>query len=106
MPDQEWEQIAAVGVDSGIIWVGDPSYTMTPDTPFAIAGNWQEFVERTFEHQQNRVARWTKPEWGDIGVAVETGDGDGVYPVYVRRRAETGQIVELRVSFEPESEPI
>jgi len=100
MSDAEWEQVAEIGVDAGMVWVGDPCYTMTPDTPFAIAENWHDFVARVFERKRDRVARWTKPEWGDIGVVVEAGRGDGVYPVFVRRDPKTGHIVELRVVFE------
>jgi hypothetical protein len=105
MPNDEWEQIAAIGVDAGMVWVGDPCYTMTPDTPFAIAGNWQEFVSRFLEKLDNRVARWTKPDWGDIGVAFQPGNGDGVFPVYVRRDPANGEIVELRIAFDPSAEP-
>src|SRR4051794_31571786 len=80
---QDWDQIGAIGVDAGVVWLGDPCYTMTPDTPFAIASTWDDFVLRLFERKRNRVARWTRPEGWDVGVAVESGDGDGVYPVYV-----------------------
>jgi hypothetical protein len=49
MSDEEWEQVAQIGVDAGMVWVGDPCYTMTPDTSFAIAENWQDFVARVFD---------------------------------------------------------
>jgi hypothetical protein len=99
MAEDRWEQVAEIGVDAGIVWIGDPCYTMTPDTPFAFS-NWQEFVGQTFEREVDGVARWTGPMAGDIGVTVTTGGGDGVYPVQVRRDAATGGIVELRVLFE------
>jgi hypothetical protein len=100
MAEETWEQIADLAVDAGVVWIGDPCYTMTPDTPYAVANTWQDFVARMFERKQNRVARWTEDQVGDIGVAVESGVGDGVYPVFVRRLPETGQVGEVRVVFD------
>ena len=102
----KWEQVAEIGVDAGLVWVGDPCYTMTPDTPHAVAPNWDEFVPQVFQRMSNRVARFTKEDdWGDIGVVVESGIGDGVYPVLVRRDERSGRIAEVRVVFLPENGP-
>jgi hypothetical protein len=99
----DWEQIAAIGVDAGLVWLGDPCYTMTPDTPYVVAPSWQEFVRAVFAKMANTdIARFEKSDdWGDIGVAVQSGLGDGVYPVYVRRDSVSGRIAELRVEFLP-----
>jgi hypothetical protein len=101
----EWEQVAAIGVDAGMVWRGDPAYTMTPDTPYALAPSWQDFVRLVFEKMAGGdVARFVKnDDWGDTGVAVLTGMGDGIYPVYIRRDPETGRIAERRVEFLPRS---
>jgi hypothetical protein len=98
----DWEKIAEIGVDAGMVWVGDPAYTMTPDTPYPIAPDWQGFVNQVFQRpfERDRFARFEKnDDWGDLGVAVMSGTGDGVYPVYVRRDQSTGQVAELRVVF-------
>lgn len=98
----DWEKIAEIGVDAGMVWIGDPAYTMTPDTPYPIASDWQGFARRIFESpfDQQRFARFEKDDgWGDLGVAVLPGAGDGVYPVYVRRDQTTGEVAELRVVF-------
>ena len=100
-----WEKIAEIGVDAGMVWVGDPAYSMTPDTPYPIATTWQGFVQQVFQRpfETQGFARFEKVDgWGDVGVAVVSGDGDGVYPVYVRRDPTNGRVAELRVVFADE----
>src|SRR5438067_591497 len=104
--DSEWEQIAAIGVDAGVVWLGDPCYTMTPDTRYAIANTWDAFVQALITRMGNSdIARFEKQDgWGDVGVAVQSGFGDGVYPVFVRRDASSGRIAALRVEFLPSTD--
>src|SRR5467141_3671011 len=76
----DWEKIAELGVDAGMVWVGDPGYSMTPDAPYAIASSWQGFVDQVFQRpfEQRGFALFEKTDdWGDVGVAVESGMGDG-----------------------------
>jgi hypothetical protein len=55
-------------------------------------------VEQPFEKQG--LARFEKSDdWGDVGVAVMSGDGDGVYPAYIRRENGTGRVAELRIVY-------
>jgi hypothetical protein len=98
-----WEKIADIGVDAGMVWLGDPAYTMTPDTPYPVARDWDTFVAEVFARPFERqgFSRFEKADnWGDVGVAVMPRDGDGVYPVYVRRDGRTGRIAEVRISFD------
>jgi hypothetical protein len=98
----DWERIADIGVDAGMVWLGDPGYTMTPDTPYPISPDWQGFVDQVLDRpfEQQGFARFEKADdWGDLGVAVMSGYRDGVYPVYVRRQENTGRVAELRVVF-------
>jgi hypothetical protein len=105
-PVPDWEKIADIGVDAGMVWVGDPAYSMTPDTPYVIASDWDGFVKNVFERpfEGQGFARFEKADdWGDVGVAVMSGMGDGVYPLYVRRDPTTGRVAELRLVFIEES---
>src|ERR687887_2897492 len=71
-----------------MLWVGDPGYTMTPDTDYAVAADWDGFVEAVFDRpfETEGVARFLESDGrGDIGVAIESGKWDGVYPVHIRR---------------------
>jgi hypothetical protein len=37
---QQWEQAGECGVDSGMIWIGDPCYCVTPDADEHPAASW------------------------------------------------------------------
>jgi hypothetical protein len=101
----DWQRVGSISVDAGMIWIGDPCYTLTPDTPYAFGPTWDDFVAITVPKLEsgNGVARFTKADgWGDVGLAVHSGMGDGVYPVDVRRDRVTGRVAELRIVFLPE----
>jgi hypothetical protein len=46
-----------------------------------------------------------KARLGDVGIPFQPGNGDGVFPVYVRRDPANGEIIEQRISFDPSAEP-
>lgn len=64
-----------IGVDAGIVWIGDPCYIDSNDTPpFA---NWNEFCNKLYDGQPSFNAK----EFSE-GVCVSTLHGDGRYPIY------------------------
>jgi len=76
------KQIGQICIDTATCWIGDPCYHR-PENPFP-AGNYKEFKE---------------------GIAVVTGMGDGVYPVFAE--IANGRIKNILIDFDiyPESWP-
>lgn len=95
MLDQEkWEKVGVVGVDAGLLWLGDPCYCVTPDATEHPAKSWKEFCNKLF----CGTFQWNnKAGHEGLGVTAETGYGDGTYPVEVLR--EDGRIKAVRVRF-------
>jgi hypothetical protein len=95
---QQWEQAGVCGVDSGMIWIGDPSYCVTPDAEDHPAATWMEFCRQTDDMEAAKQFHFARGHAG-LGVCVRSGYGDGLYPVYVRRDAN-GRVKEARIVFE------
>lgn len=74
------KKIGEIGVDAGMIWIGDPCYCVTPDCNSHPAQTWKEFCSKikNYQHQQWNY-QTGKP---GLGVTVQSGYGDGCYPVY------------------------
>lgn len=95
-----WEKAGVIGVDAGLCWIGDPCYCVTPDANSHPAKTWDEFCEKLHRMETDGVAQWNYAlGHAGLGVSVETGYGDGTYPVYVRRNRE-GRVIEARVIFD------
>ena len=69
------KQIGFVTVDSGLIWVGDPSYVLPQDDGFPeeLGKNWDDFCNKL---NPNKITGFN-----GTGVCVSTTHGDGVYPI-------------------------
>jgi hypothetical protein len=81
------ELIGYVGVDSGMVWLGDPCYIAGRDS--------DALVDSILADQTGGIAT----PLGDLGgFAVTTPYGDGVYPVRVHRDAG-GRVLRLEVDF-------
>lgn len=87
----EWEKVGEVGVDAGLIWIGDPCYVVAKDSSHVWA-SWKKFCNAFLKKVSNGVA-----DFGNTGIAVESGEGDGCYDVFVRRK--DGMIKEARIVF-------
>jgi hypothetical protein len=96
-----WEQVGMIGVDAGLCWIGDPCYCVTPDATEHPAATWSEFCDKLFGSSEDvpKTRQWRyKRGHNGLGVSVETGYGDGTYPVYVKYNSE-GRVAEVRVVF-------
>ncbi len=95
----KWERAGYVGVDAGLVMVGDPCYQLldSPSGPHPIH-NWPAFCAH--HHNSGKGVTDLNDHWpnGHVGVVVNSGLGDGLYPVDIRRD-EQGNIAELRVKF-------
>lgn len=104
--DVSWEYAGRIGVDTGMVIVGDPRYFATPDADEHPAKDWKAFLGLLRRKQHRGIAQlhYRRGHAG-LGVVVGGFGGDGVFPVYVRRHGN--MVAEMRVDFlgEPEEEP-
>ena len=103
--EKEIVQIGEIGVDSGLVYIGDPCYVWKED---GIArkqiGDWDQFCNTL-----DGVPYPLHHAFGILGVVAASGLGDGRYPVYAT--IEDWVITSITVKFledgdEPEDEEI
>jgi hypothetical protein len=102
----ELKQIGTVSVDSGLIWIGDPLYVLHGRKPIDIGRSWQEFCNQHWprEEKTSRAVQYNHDGGHPgLGMAVATGFGDGVYPVYAE--IEDGLVVRVVIQFCDEFDP-
>lgn len=63
----DWERVGGLGVDAGLVWLGDPCY-IKDGVP------WDSVLEQRADAKEHSQ-----------GVCVSSGLGDGYYDVFVRR---------------------
>jgi len=80
-----------IGVDAGCIWVGDPCYIMGDDASFKV-DDWQEFCN-TLDFD----ATVQTPLGEGIGMLINSGYGDGCYPVDIEYSG--GRVAKVTITF-------
>jgi len=70
--------IGHIGVDAGLCWIGDPCYVMGDDASRRVH-DWGDFCKKLHNHP----SQYSAPLGEGTGLAVNTGYGDGSYPVYI-----------------------
>jgi hypothetical protein len=82
--------IGSVWVDAGCIFVGDPCYSITSDADHHVE-TWSEFCDRLFDKGHEVANGVVAPLNGHsgqaeagLGLVIDSGFGDGSYPVYVK----------------------
>jgi hypothetical protein len=100
---EHWQKIGEVGVDAGLIWVGDPCYIHHDNSEIEKewGKTWSEFCEILSEKEKGKYPTAVQFNYSlghpGLGVCVSSGYGDGCYPVFVKRK--DGMIKELKVVF-------
>lgn len=94
------EMVGHLSVDSGLMFLGDPCYTLghildrdirpNLDPPW-MSGSWCDFLDDLSEMEKG-----VHSTAGSL--VVNTGYGDGSYPVFIKRTKD-GRISEVRVVF-------
>jgi hypothetical protein len=96
------EKVGEIAVDAGIVMVGDPCYHLHAAKPLpnGFKNTWHSFVDSL----RDIVIHGNAAHQIDHHMAVVVGGfgGDGVYPVYIRRR--NGLVTELVVVFDGSDE--
>jgi hypothetical protein len=96
-------RIGTVGVDAGIVWIGDPCYIIHPNTgrlPEEVGKDWDDFckiLETKIDKDGCAQFSYDKGHAG-LGVVVPSGYGDGTYPVYATFNAD-GRVMSVTVRF-------
>ena len=103
MSEPNWKHAGIVGVDAGLIWIGDPCYVVTPDCTEHPAQSWSEFCDQIPSGTVCKQFNFRAGHEG-LGVCVSTYMGDGCYPVYVDRDI-AGRIRAVMVRFDEPEEP-
>ena len=88
-PLNEWVNIGTVGVDAGLMMIGDPCHSNGDEPANPLIGDWDKFcdyVQKKENQIHNNVACGIPFALGHDGAAVvtSTGYGDGVYDVYAK----------------------
>ena len=103
---KRWKKVGTFDVDAGLCWIGDPCYIIGNDELDYPYLNWNDFCNELFKKDKKGVAEWkhnetyTSTSCGK-GLTIQTGYGDGEYPVYVKRNTK-GVIIEVRIVFSEE----
>lgn len=92
------ELVGHIGVDAGCVYIGDPCYEIGSDTKGKFKGTWADFCGQVLDKQERGVAKipYEKGYEGQA-IVVNSGYGDGHYPVYVERK--NGVIARVIVDF-------
>lgn len=89
--------IGHIGVDAGLCWLGDPCYVLPKDATDKIGRDWGKFCDEFSKKKKQGCAEFNS------GVCVQTGWGDGYYPVYATF-SNDGRVSSVTVDFMGEDE--
>jgi hypothetical protein len=89
VPLNKWHKIGEVGVDAGLMMIGDPCYVSGDDPANAWISDWDKLCSEIWKEENQiygQVACEIPFTRGHSGAAVITssGYGDGVYDVYAK----------------------
>lgn len=99
------EQIGTVGIDAGLLMLGDPCYVINKELGRM---EWDQFLDKMYANSPigGNDLHWTvrapfpNPAAGDFraGIVTTTGYGDGEYPVFAEI-TEDGRVASVTVQF-------
>jgi len=102
MEEEKWEQAGECGVDTGLIWIGDPCYILGEDANQQPSKTWSEFCSTIDQEGPAQQYNYKNGDSG-LGVLVKGFDGDGCYPVFVKTD-KRGNVMEAKIVFSEVSE--
>jgi hypothetical protein len=96
----KWERAGTIGVDAGLVWIGDPCYLFNDENePPTLGATYEDFIDTLRDREVDNVARFPHANGKvGLGVALYTANGDGTYPVDVLRDV-AGRVLEVRIRF-------
>jgi len=73
--------IGHIGVDAGVVWIGDPCYILHTDKlPDTLGKDWDDFCDKLKNNKYSKSFNYQMGHEG-LGVCTSTKYGDGVYNV-------------------------
>jgi len=88
-----WEKIGEMSVDAGLCWVGDPCYILGDDATNRVT-DWDDFCSKL-----HKEGNHSQPLGRGTGIAINTGYGDGSYPVSIKTDSHSGRVMAIRIDF-------
>src|SRR3990167_7752029 len=71
--------IGQIGIDAGLVWIGDPCYILHEKLPSTVGKSWGEFCD-ILGSDFTKSFNFDRGHEG-LGVCTSTKHGDGSYPV-------------------------
>ena len=81
-------------VDAGCIWIGDPCYIMGDDASSRV----HDWIEG-FCNKLDNGKDVNKPLGEGIGLCINSGYGDGRYPVEIEHDSHSGRVKSVTITF-------
>lgn len=100
----KWVKIGEIGVDSGLVWLGDPCYILHRENgpPESVGKNWPEFCATLAEPKPKCAPRAKSYNYDfgheGLGVCVSTAHSDGTYDVMAQLGTH-GAILAVKIKF-------
>lgn len=111
MSNWDWTKIGNLPVDAGCIMLSDPCYVL-PDSRYNAEGallkeapyDYKDMLEEMEKEDWPQIFK-VKPKGysNPLGLIVESGYGDGLYPVYAKFNKE-GRLIKVMIDFDMEDE--
>ena len=83
-----------VYVDAGCIWIGDPCYVMGDDASFRV----HDWIDGFCNKLDNNKSI-NKPLGEGVGLCIDSGYGDGRYPVEIEHDSHSGRVKSVTITF-------
>jgi len=100
----EWKLVGHFGVSAGLCWIGDPCYILHTENglPKTLGKDWGDFCNGLGEDYPTLKSYGYEAGHEGLGICVDTGFGDGSYPVYARVTEEAGwgkRVAQIFIDF-------
>jgi hypothetical protein len=105
----KWHKIGEIGVDAGLVWIGDPCYILhktKKEQPKDIGKSWREFIDKLMPNEKPKVFQQFNYDLGHpgLGICFTSGWGDGIYDVEAKyyvgdEDKDHKRIAEIRIKF-------
>lgn len=105
-----WKKVGEIGVDAGLVYIGDPCYFwhdkrdfskhgIKDDGPELDTSDWVTFLETHIHSHLGHITQLNyKNGYPGLGVVTTSGYGDGLYDVFAKFTKD-GSVKEIKVVF-------